>query len=125
MIPPNPLTNLEIQKYYQNERRFNAIYPRDNLPNKRLKITHFDSFGVEHIQKEIKKVFKRSIDKFSIVTNIFRIQGYDSEMCGYFCIGFIASMLKDKILTHFTNLFSPNDLNKYDDIILNYFLTNL
>ena len=32
MIPPHPLTNFEIQKYYQNELRFNGIYSRDNLP---------------------------------------------------------------------------------------------
>ena len=30
----HPLTNLEIQKYYENESRFNGVYPRDNLPNK-------------------------------------------------------------------------------------------
>ena len=29
-----PLTNFEIQKYYQNESRFNGVYFRDNLPNK-------------------------------------------------------------------------------------------
>ena len=32
MIPSHPLTNFEIQKYYQNELRFNGIYSRDNLP---------------------------------------------------------------------------------------------
>ena len=32
MIPPHPLTNFEIQKFYQNELRFNGIYSRDNLP---------------------------------------------------------------------------------------------
>ena len=32
MIPPHPLTNFEIQKYYQNELRFNFVYSRDNLP---------------------------------------------------------------------------------------------
>ena len=32
-IPPNPLTNFEIQKYYQNKLRFN-VYSRDNLPDK-------------------------------------------------------------------------------------------
>ena len=31
-MPPNPLTNFEIQKYYQNEPRFNGVYSRDNLP---------------------------------------------------------------------------------------------
>ena len=33
-MPPHPLTNFEIQKYYQNERRFNVVYYRDNLPDK-------------------------------------------------------------------------------------------
>ena len=54
-------------------------------------ITYFDSFGAEHIPKEI-KIF---IDKSIVVTNIFRIQAYDSVMCGYFCIGFIDFILKD------------------------------
>ena len=31
-MPPHPLTNFEIQKYYQNEPRFNGVYSRDNLP---------------------------------------------------------------------------------------------
>ena len=31
-MPPHPLTNFEIQKYYQNEPRFNGVYCRDNLP---------------------------------------------------------------------------------------------
>ena len=31
-MPPHPLTNFEIQKYYQNESRFNDVYSRDNLP---------------------------------------------------------------------------------------------
>ena len=31
-MPPYPLTNFEIQKYYQNEPRFNGVYSRDNLP---------------------------------------------------------------------------------------------
>ena len=30
-IPLHPLTNFEIQKYYQNELRFNGVYSRDNL----------------------------------------------------------------------------------------------
>ena len=30
-MPPHPLTNFEIQKYYQNEFRFNGVYSRDNL----------------------------------------------------------------------------------------------
>ena len=36
-LPPHPLTNFEIQKYYQNERRFNGVFSRDNLPNDNIK----------------------------------------------------------------------------------------
>ena len=53
--------------------------------------------------------------------NIYRMQSYDSVMCGYFCIGFIDSMFKGNSLTDFTNRFSPNHFLKNDDIILNYF----
>ena len=31
---PYPLTNFEIQKYYQNEPRFNGVFSRNNLPKK-------------------------------------------------------------------------------------------
>ena len=84
-------------------------------------VTYFDSFGVEHIPKKI-KIFN---DKFIVAANIFRIQAYDSIMCGYFCIGFIDFMLAGKTLTDFTNLFSPNNFKRNDDIILRYFITNV
>ena len=84
-------------------------------------MTYFDSFAIEHIPKEIEKI----INNRDIIASIFRIQAYDSVMCRYFCIGFIDFMFNDNSLTDFTNPFSPNDLKKYDDIILNYFLTNL
>ena len=84
-------------------------------------VTYFNSFGVEHIPKEIKTF----TDNKKIKTNIFRIQAYDSIMCGYFCIGFIDFMLAGKILTEYTNLFSPNNLKKNDDIILKYFMSKI
>ena len=68
----------------------------------------FDSFGVEHIPKEINKF----IGNNNVKSDIFRIQAYDSIMCGYFCIEFINYMLKDKKLLDYTNLFSPNDFKK-------------
>ena len=143
----HPLTNFEIQIYYQNEPRFNGVYSRDNLSDKikdgayvinldeysdigtrwvalhvnNKTVTYFDSFGVEHIPKEIKK----SINNKNIMVNIFRIQGYDSVMCGYFCIGFINYMFIGKSVTGYTNLFSPNNFKKSDSIILNYFLNKL
>ena len=145
-MPPHPLTNFEMQKYYQNEPKFNGVYYRDNLTG--IKdvvyvinldecsdvgthwvasyvhngdVTYFDSFGVEHVPKEIKTF----INNKNIKTNIFRIQPYDSIMCRYFCIGFIGFMLAGKTLTEFTNLFSPNNFKKNDDIILNYFMNNI
>ena len=96
---PHPLTNFEIQKYYQNEPRFDGVYSRDNLPERsstKIKnganvinldeysdigthqvalyvqnndVTYFDSFGVEYIPKEIKTF----ISNKNIKTNIFRI----------------------------------------------------
>ena len=83
-------------------------------------VTYFDSFRVEDIPMEIIKF----IENRNIKTNIFRIQAYDSTMCGYFCITFIDFMFKGKSLTDYTNLFSPNDFKKNDDTILKYFMNN-
>ena len=83
---------------------------------KNNEVTYFDSFGVQHIPKEVKAFIKNR--------NIFRIQAYDSIMRGYFCIGFIDFMFKGKTLTEYTNLFSPNDFKKNDDTILKYFMNN-
>ena len=76
-------------------------------------VTYFDSFRVKHIPKEIKKL----IGNKCIVTNICRIQPYNSIMCGYFCIGFIDFMLKGKILLEYPNLFSPNEYKKNSIVI--------
>ena len=71
-------------------------------------VTSLESFGVEHIPKEIKTF----IGYKNIKTNIFKIQTYDSIMCRYFCIRFIDFMLAGKTLTDFTNFFSPNNFKK-------------
>ena len=128
-IPPHPLRNFEIQMYYQNKPRFNGVYSRDNLPDKikhgayivnlseyhdienhwvalyvNNKIArYFDSFGVEHLPKEIKKIIKGTIDNKKIIVNILKIHTYDS-MYGYFCSGFIDFMFNSNSLTNFTNL---------------------
>ena len=57
-------------------------------------VTYFDSLGVELIPKEIRKF----IGNKNVITNIYRIQAYDSVMCEYFCIVFIDFMLKGKTL---------------------------
>ena len=84
-------------------------------------VTYFDSFGVEHIPKEIMKFIGSGSNDKNIITNIYRIQAYDSIMCGYFCIGFINFMFNGNSLTDYTSLFSPNDLKKNVDIIIKYF----
>ena len=79
-MPPHPLTNFEMQSYFQNEPLFNSTYSKNNLPNIKNGVweiniddfkslgtpwiafyaniddtTSFDSFWVEFISKEIKK----------------------------------------------------------------------
>ena len=84
-------------------------------------VIYFDSFWVEHIPKEIKAFIGRCL---YITTNIFKMQAYDSIMCGYFCIIFINFMLAGKNLSDYTNLFSQHDFKKNDNIILKYFMNN-
>ena len=108
-----------MQKYYQNEPKFNGVNSRNNLAKikdgayginlyefKSLwtlwialhindnNVTFLDSFGIENIPKETTK-FKQNK---KIITNIYRIKAYNSIICGYFGIGFIDFMLKDKSL---------------------------
>ena len=79
-MPPHLLTNFEIQKYYEKETKFNGVYSRNSLSKitdgayvtnrdeyesigthwialhvNDNNVTHFDSFGLKHIPKEIKK----------------------------------------------------------------------
>ena len=143
LMPPHPLSNFVIQRYYQNEPRFNGAFSRNNLPKtikdgayvinldeyadagthwialfcNRNEIVYFDSFGVEHVPKEIKEF----VENKNIKANIFRVTANDSVMSGYFCIGFIDFMLAGKKLTDYTSLFSHHDFEKNGNIILSYF----
>ena len=127
LMPPNPLTNFKIQKYYKNEPIFNGVFSRNNLQkkikdeayiidldecanvdthwialfSKKNKIVYFDSFGVEYIPKEIKDFIEEFPGNKNIKTNIFRIEEDNSIMCGYFCVGFIDFMLAGKKLTDY------------------------
>ena len=109
--------------------RFNGVYSRNNLPKrikdeayvinldedadvsthwiilyvKNIEIIYFDSFGAEHVLKEIKTFIRHK----NIKTNVFRIQENNSIMCGYFCIGFIDFMFASKTLIDYASLFSP------------------
>ena len=107
LMPPHPLKNFEIEKYYQNEPRFNGIYSRNNLPKKikdgayvinldeyadvgmhwvalfcnRSEIVYFDSFGVENVPEEITEFVRNK----NMTATIFRVQANNSVMRGYFC----------------------------------------
>ena len=73
-------------------------------------IIYFDSFGAEHIPKEIKKI----IENKNIITNIYRLQVYNLITRGYSCIGFIDCMSKGTSLLDHKNLFSINDYETND-----------
>ena len=94
---------INLDDYSDIGTHWDAVWLNDNN-----NVTYFDSFGVEHIPKEIKKVIKNK----NIKTNIFRIQANVSIMCGYFYIGFIDFMLKGKNLAKYKNLFPPNNFKK-------------
>ena len=126
---------------------FNGVYSRNNLPKskngayvinldhsentgthwvviflKEDEVIYSDSFGVEYIPKEIMEKIEHSfLGNKNIKTSIFRIQDYNSIMCGYFCILFFEYMLHNKSLTNFTNLCSPWNFEKNDEIIKKYF----
>ena len=75
-------------------------------------IRDFDSLEVENIPKEIKKS----------IMNTYRVQAYDSIMCGYFYIGFIDFILKSRSLIDFTNLLFYDEYEKKEvKIIPEYF----
>ena len=80
-------------------------------------VTYFDIFGVELIPKEIRKF----IGNKNITTSIYRIQAYDSIMCGYFFIRFINFMLNGKSLLEYANLFSPSEYKNNDKMISKLF----
>ena len=77
-------------------------------------VTYFDVFVFEHIPKEIRKF----VGNKNIITNIYRIQAYDSIICGYFCTQSIDFMLKGKSVLDCTNLFSFTDYEKNDKVII-------
>ena len=82
-----------------------------------IKIIYFDSFGAEHVSKEI----KNSLDIKTKKINIFRIQENNSQMCGYFCIGFIDFMLAGKTLIDYTSLLCIYNFEKKYNIIISHF----
>ena len=79
-------------------------------------IIYFDRFGVEHILKEMKKFIRHK----NIISNIYRIQAFDSIMCGYFCNWIYWFYAKRQKFLRLYKLYSPNKYEKNDET-LQYF----
>ena len=139
----HPVTNFEIQKYYKNRPKFNGLYSWNAFSKLKDKIyvinlsecksigapcitlyvngnniMYFERSGIEHIPKEM---IKKVMGKKNILTNIYRIQAFNSIICEYFPIGFIEFMLKGKSLLDYVNSFFSNKSEKCDKIILIFF----
>ena len=131
-MPPHPLTNFEIKRYFQNQWKFNGVYLRNKLPEIKdgtfaisldeyksvgvhwvslyvngENLTYFDGFGVENVPKKLK--------------NSYEIKTNNSIMWGYIHIGLIDFIIKSKKFFDYTDLFSPNKYEYNGKIILNYF----
>ena len=72
---------INLDEYESIGTHWIALYVNDN------DVAYFDSFGVEHIPKEIKKII---VNK-NIIANIYRKQAYNSIMCGYFALDLLIS----------------------------------
>ena len=122
-MSPHPSTILEIQRYYQNEPKFNGVCSRDILTNKiknktyvinlgeyagigihwitlyanNNAITYFDSFRAEYIRKKVKGFIEGPLKRSMTLANNFRIETYDSVMYGYFALDLLIICLKVKV----------------------------
>ena len=114
---PHPLTNFEIQKYYQNEPRFNGVCSRDNLPKIKdgayvINLDEYSDIGIHWVALYMQN------------NNVAYINSFGVEHIPIW-IEFIDFLLAGKTLTEFKKIFSPNNFKKNDDIILEYFISNV
>ena len=129
------LSNIFIYNLLKNFKNFEGCYSKDQIPlienNKSLifnlqnsdqKGSHwvslsrkdtnifiFDSFGIGYIPTNLYKIYKI----YDIITNIYRIQDVNSNLCGMFCVLFCLYKVdsKNKFIS-FLNLFNSNNFMK-------------
>ena len=130
-----PLSIIFINNLLKNEKSYLSTFSKDEIPlkenNKSLifnlqnsdqtgshwialsrtnkNIFIFDTFGIGHIPKNIYGIYK----KFNIITNIYRIQDINSNLCGLFTILFCLYNVNNKNkFIEFLNMFNVNDYIK-------------
>ena len=130
-----PLSNIFINNLLKNEKSYLGTFSKDEIPlienNKNLifnlqnsafsgshwcslcrknnNIFIFDSFGIGYMPKNIYEIYK----SFNIITNIYRIQHINSNLCGLFCALFFLYKVNSKNkFIEFLNLFNVNDYIK-------------
>ena len=130
-----PLSNIFINNLLKNEKSYLSTFSKNEIPlienNKSLifnlqnsnqsrshwislsrnnnNIFIFDSFGIGHIPKNIYKIYKI----FNIITNVYRIQDINSNLCGLFCVLFCLYTVNSKNkFIKFLNMFNANDYIK-------------
>ena len=130
-----PLSNIFINNLLKDEEPYLNTFSKDEIPlienNKSLifdlqnskepgshwcslsrknsSIFIFDSFGVGHIPKNVYKIY----ENFNIITNIYRIQDINSNLCGLFSILFCLYKVNSKNrFIEFLNMFNVNDCIK-------------
>ena len=130
-----PLSNILINNLLKNEESYLSTFSKDeltliennetlifNLQNSNQTGSHwialsrnnknifiFGSFGIGHIPKNIYDIYKN----FNIITNIYRIQDIDSNLCGLFCVLFCLYKVNSKNkFIEFLNMFNVNDYIK-------------
>ena len=113
-----PLSNILINNLLKNEKYFSGVYSKHQIPlienNKSLifnlqnsdqKGSHwvslsrknndifiFDSFGVGYVPNNLYEIYKN----YNIITNIYRIQDINSNLCGLFSVLFCLYKVNSK-----------------------------
>ena len=130
-----PLTNIFINNLLKDEESYLNTFSKNEIPlienNKSLifnlqnfnqpgshwislsrknkNIFIFDSFGIGYIPKNIYDIYKN----VNIITNIYRIQHINSNLCQLFSILFCLYKVNSKNkLIEFLNMFNVNDFIK-------------
>ena len=131
----NPLSNIFVNDLLKDEKYFSGCYSKDQIPliennrfiifnleNKDQKGSHwvslsrkddnifiFDSFGVGHIPNNLYNIYRN----YTIITNVYRVQDINNNLCGLFSVLFCIYKVdsKNKFIS-FLNLFNPNNFLK-------------